>query len=219
MSVGVLIGMQLSSDATSPVQNQTQTNPPTESTPTPIPELDQTPTETSQIPSPQSKTSKLEHALLATINNYRMEHGRDPLVNTGTPTNQLRKIALNHSSHMTSVGTAEISLRGSTSSERYDEAGLSDLCSFPSNSGYSTIDPSVGQLELVANPVEASPYSNVEGGYNGDVSTVTEGALSTWIDSNQDRRKLLYKNAEQAGIGITITDGGGVYLTVSLCGA
>jgi hypothetical protein len=120
---------------------------------------------------------------------------------------------------MATVGVAEVSLRGSTSSERYNNAGLIDLCSFPSNSGYSTIDPSVGKMELVANPVEGSSFANVEGGYNGDVSTVVENTLRTWIESNQDRRKLLYKNAEQFGAGIIITEDRGIYITVSLCGA
>jgi hypothetical protein len=119
---------------------------------------------------------------------------------------------------MATVGAVKTSLRGSTGSNRYEAAGLSGSCPFPSNSGYSTIDPSVGKLELVANPIKVPPYENVDAGYDGDVSTVTENALSTWTNSNQDRQKLLYKNAEQVGIGIVITERGSVYITVSLCG-
>lgn len=219
MSVGVLIGMQLGNGTDVAVQNHTQTSTPDRSTPTPIPGPDQTSDNSPQVPSPQSPSHQLRDALLRTINHYRANHNRSPLINIGPPTDKLRQIATNHSEHMAAVGVAEISLRGSTSSERYNAAGLTEKCSFPSNSGYSTIDPSVGKLELVANPVQAPPYENVEGGYKGDPSSVTQNSLSTWVDSNQDRRKLLYRSAEQAGIGIVITDRGSVYVTVSLCGA
>ena len=219
MSVGILIGIQLSSGTDSPVSNQTTKSPPDNPTPTPISGPNQTPYENTQTTSPQSPNRQLQDVLLSTINSYRIQHGRSPLDNTGPPTDRLRQIATNHSQDMATVGVARISLRGSTSSDRYSEAGLNKRCSFPSNSGYSTIDPSVGKLELVANPVRAPPYENVEGGYNGDPSTVAESALKTWTSSNQDRRKLLYKNAEQAGIGVVITNRGSVYLTVSLCGA
>jgi uncharacterized protein YkwD len=219
MSVGILIGIQLSSGTDSPVSNQTTESPPDNPTPTPISGPNQTPHENMRTTSPQSPNRQLQDVLLSTINSYRIQHGRSPLDNTGPPTDQLRQIATNHSQDMATVGVARISLRGSTSSDRYSEARINKRCSFPSNSGYSTIDPSVGKLELVANPVRAPPYENVEGGYNGDPSTVAESALNTWTSSNQDRRKLLYKNAEQAGIGVVITDRGSVYLTVSLCGA
>lgn len=219
MSVGILIGIQVSSDTGVPIQDQTATNSPGEPTPTLIPSPGEPSDDITREPSPQSPNSQLRDALLDAINNYRVQHNRTPLVNTGPPTDQLRQIAMNHSKYMATVGVAEISLRGSTSSERYNAAGLSEVCSFPSNSGYSTIDPSLGRLELVANPVKAPPYENVQGGYNGKPSTVVENSLNTWIDSNQSRRKLLYENAEQVGIGVAITDQGSVYVTVALCGA
>ncbi len=218
MGAGVLIGLQVTDEADSPARVQTATNLPNGSTPTPVPGPDQTQDQTTQI-TPRPPDRQLQNVLLSAINDYRIRHNRSSITNTEAPSARLKKMATNHSQHMATVGSARISLRGSTSSERYRDAGLIDVCPFPSNSGYSTINPSVGELELVANPIKSPPYENVEAGYNGDMSKATDKALSTWIESNQDRRKLLYKNAEQAGIGTVITDSGSVYITVSLCGA
>ncbi|RXK48686.1 CAP domain-containing protein [Halorientalis pallida] len=220
IGVGVLVGIQVGNGTDSPPQSQTVTTSPTgESTPTPVPGPSQTQNETTQIAQPNSPNHQLQAAILSSINDYRIRHNRSPLVDTGPHTNRLKKMATKHSQHMAAVGVAKTSLRGSTGPERYSDAGLDNMCPFPSNSGYSTIDPSVGKLELVAKPVEAPPYENVEGGYNGDVSTVANNALSVWVESNQDRRKLLYKNAKQAGIGFVVTDRGSVYVTVALCGS
>ena len=55
-------------------------------------------------------------------------------------------------------------------------------------------------------------------GPNGTNATqLAASAVESWFAEQESRQRLTYRNADQVRIGVTVTDGGRVFITVNLC--
>ncbi|SDG38730.1 CAP domain-containing protein [Halorientalis regularis] len=191
------------------------------STPTPIPE--QVPTRSTPEANSESTPSiapeeKIRNAISNSINNYRSKNGLPKITMESYLSSRLTEMANIHSKRMMEEQSVGHRIQGNTTENRYTAYGLNNRCSFPSNSGYSTIDTVGGSTELISRPIAPAVYENEEGGYAGNSTRVAHNAMEDWKSDNLQRRKLEFSNADQAGIGVSISKRGGVYITVALCG-
>lgn len=220
--VGVYTGFlpaKVTSDGqTSPTPTRDSRSP---STPTLIPEQAPTgsPPETTIESTPSiAPEEKIRSDVADAINNYRSKESLPELSMESYLSSRLTEMANVHSKRMMTEQTVGHRIQGNTTENRYDAYGLSNRCSFPSNSGYSTIDAVGGSIELVSRPIPPAVYENEEGGYDGNSTRVAHKTMANWKSDNIQKRKLEFSNADRAGIGVSISENGGVYITVALCG-
>lgn len=167
----------------------------------------------------QSSEKLVQKAVATAINRYRQKHNLPVLSTSGHYASKLSQMATVHSKQMMNENVVKHRVAGNSTSNRYAAFGLSNVCSFPSNDGYSTIRTTGSDIELIAKPISASPYENVAGGYDGNPKYVADKTIEIWTKDRLKRQKLKYKYAEQAGIGVSISTNGDVYIVIDLCGA
>jgi uncharacterized protein YkwD len=228
MTVGGLVGLQLSDDGAgegtaTPVPTTTAT--PTPATPdadgtgdgsagTPTPTATPTPTPTPAVSAGDYNRTLIEEEVRAAINAEREERDMRPL---GTET-VLREMARNHSRAMAGQGYVTHDAAGFTTADRYEAFGLADRCRIPDNSNSGIRE---GQaLETVDKRTLGANYT-----FRADGPTVTlrnetvtaRAAVDSWFRTEDARQKLLLREAGAAGVGVVLTERGGVYVTVDLC--
>ncbi|MEF8788818.1 MAG: CAP domain-containing protein [Haloarculaceae archaeon] len=226
MTVGGLVGLQLSGDSSPGEANRTATPDPTPTSTPGTPGADAAgdgtgdgaPTPTS-TPTPTATPvnydeSEIEATVRAAINDRRADRGMQPLEREDL----LQRMALNHSRAMSRQGYVSHAAGGLTAADRYEAFGLADRCRIPDNSdrgirtgrGLETVD----KKGFGANYTFASDNRTVR---ITNETTAARAAVDTWFAGEEPRQTLLLEEASVAGVGAVVTDEGDVYVTVDLC--
>lgn len=243
MGVGILIGMQLGGpvgDQGNSSGNGGPTPIPDDNTPTPVPTANpgssapngpvQTRTPESTVPADEFDAEAIEKEMERLINENRQSRGYEPLDTSGLLAQRVEWMARNHSIAMAEDGRAIHKIDDQTSADRYREANLYDTCKFQPNDNGATISSDGTNFENIAKVYAGKPYSLINGvpkiQYSKDSentyylknnTAVANRVVSTWFDNRFLDDKLLYKNANVVGVGVEVTDEGGVYATANVC--
>lgn len=231
MTVGGLVGLQLSGDGALGEGTPTQTATPTPQPATEAPEStpgggsggtgDETSTPT-PTPTPGVSPADLDRTLIeeeirAEINDRRADRDMEPLA-LGE---RVREMARNHSRAMARQGYVSHMADGFTTQERYEAFGLAERCRVTNNANRGIV---TGQgLETVSTTSVGETYT-----YQGANRTnqtirienetqVARVVVDGWFVSDNERRKLLLEQATVAGTGVVVTEAGDVYVTTDLC--
>ncbi|WP_254537947.1 CAP domain-containing protein [Halomarina litorea] len=220
MAVGGFIGTQFADDASNnlgsttnqstltqtpeptPAPTATPTPEPTPSTPTPTPEATPTPT-----PEPFEKSSVNEAAVeghvLSIVNDHvRARAGREPLRREST----LDEMARFHSVNMAEQGYPSHAAAGYSTTERYKEFDRYNHCRIAGSAGVRDGE----EIELVGR-------LTLESGEVPSEREIADQVVAKWQGEADEKTKLLYRNADRAGIGVNVTADARVYVTIDLC--
>ncbi|MEF8840793.1 MAG: CAP domain-containing protein [Haloarculaceae archaeon] len=229
MTVGGLVGLQLSGDGSPGEATPTSTPTPTPTATPGTPGANATangtadggadaPTPTSTpahtVSPPQYDENLIEQEVRAGINVRRDERGMDRLIGD----EPVDRMALNHSRAMARLGYVTHDAGGFTTAERYEAFGLADRCRIPDNSdrGIRT----GRELETVDKKKIGQNYTFQTDGRTEPLENETQVARATvdaWFADRTQRQKLLLEDARVAGVGAAVTPKGDVYVTVDLC--
>lgn len=219
MTVGGLVGLQLSGE-----------DAPGEATPTPVSTPNPTPAGTPETdggdgaatttrtatPAPLAASfdeAAVEESVRAEINERREDRDMTALGSEDV----IREMARNHSRTMASEGNLTHDAGGLTTMDRYEAFGLDDRCRVPDNS-YTGIRDGEALETLDRKTVGENYTFRDDRTMAVDNETVAARAVvDSWFTREQQRRKLLLKEATEAGVGVTITEEGELYVTVDLC--
>jgi uncharacterized protein YkwD len=132
-------------------------------------------------------------------------------------------MARNHSEAMAEQGFITHAAGGFSTADRYEAFGLADRCRIPDNSNSGIREGRA--LETINKKKFGQNYTFTSLDRTTDNRTVTIGnetvaaraAVDSWFATEEQRRKLLLREASVAGVGVVVTDRGGIYLTVDLC--
>lgn len=103
---------------------------------------------------------------------------------------------------------------GRTIQDRYEERGLLPECRLPIEGS----DRYYPGAENAAGAWIEQQFTSTGGSYYvSDEQELAEGIFSIWMNSPPHRQAMLVYSAEQAGLGITITESGKVYAALELC--
>jgi uncharacterized protein YkwD len=228
MAVGGLVGLQLSgdepSDGATPTPATTPTPSPTPSsgssgsdgagsgggTPTATP----TPTPTPTVSPADLDATRIEREVRAAINTRRTDRGMGTLADES----RIDEMALNHSRAMAGQGYVAHDAAGFTTMDRYEAFGLADRCRIPDNSNTGIREGEA--LETVDKKIAGQNYTFASDGRTvpiDDEVTAGRAAVDTWFATSETRQKLLLEEASVAGVGVVVTERGGIYVTVDLC--
>jgi uncharacterized protein YkwD len=228
MTVGGLVGLQLSGDGTSGEGTQTPATTPTPQPTTDAPEPTATPgdggsgagtptaspTPTPGVSSADIDRTEVEEAVRAAINDRRVD--RD--MGTLRFDERLREMARNHSRAMTDQGYVSHAAGGLTTQDRYRAFGLADQCRVPNNSNRGI---RTGQsLETISKVKVGANYTFEADDRTIQVRNETQVArvvVDGWSATENERRKLLLEQAAEVGVGAVVTEEGEVYVTADLC--
>lgn len=222
MTVGGLVGLQLSGDdapgetTPTPVSTPESGTPGTNDTGENGGDAETTPTATpTPTPSPASRFDEaaIEEGVRAEINVRREDRDMKPLRGEDV----IREMARNHSRTMAEEGNLTHDAGGLTTLDRYEAFDLDDRCRIPDNSNTGIRDGKA--LETLDRKTVGQNYTFRDGSTATlDNETVVAGAVvDSWFTREQQRRKLLLRDAREAGVGAVITDEGEIYVTVDLC--
>jgi len=107
-----------------------------------------------------------------------------------------------------------INSEGQTIRERYEEQGLLPECNLPiegSDRYYPGAENAAGAW------VEREFTSSGGTYYVTNEQELAEALFSIWMNSPPHRKAMLVRSADEAGLGITITESGKVYAALELC--
>jgi uncharacterized protein YkwD len=227
MTVGGLVGLQLSGGDLSADGTPTPATTPTPSSPTPTPGADATgsgngddgaatptSTPTRETAPVDYDTAVVEQRVRAEINTRRSDHGMRELVGGES----IDAMALNHSRSMARQGYITHDAGGFTTMDRYEAFDLASRCRIPDNSNTGIREGRA--LELIDKKVVGANYTFASDGRTvtiGDEETAARAVVDTWFADTDTRRKLTLEEAGVAGIGVVVTERGGIYVTVDLC--
>lgn len=222
MTVGGLVGLQLSGEdapgEATPAPASTPTSGPAESpganggdggdgaaTPTPT-----------ATPVPLASTldeAAIEEGVRAEINVRRDDREMQPLASGEV----VREMARNHSRTMADEGNLTHDAGGLTTMDRYEAFGLDDRCRVPDNSYTGIRDGKA--LETLDRKTAGQNYTFRDGrtATLDNETVAAQAVVDSWFTREQQRRKLLLQEASEAGVGVTITEAGEIYVTVDLC--
>jgi hypothetical protein len=218
MAVGGLVGDQYAeeassgvgtagNDSTPPAVGATETpDTPDGSTPTATPTA--TPAPNASTPDPFDPASvdaaAVEAAIDSAVDAFRSGAGRGPLDREA----RLDAMAEFHSDNMAGQGYPAHDAAGYTTVERYEQFDRFSHCRVPSdgNSGVRTGEEIelVGRIELDTDDVP-------------DEGEIAAAMVAEWRADGDEERKLRYRNADRAGIGVNVTEEAHVYVTLDLC--
>jgi uncharacterized protein YkwD len=214
MAVGAFVGMELGgSTAAAPTTTPAGTATPATPTPSAGPAAGtatatataaSTPTATATpTPRPDIDAAAVEREVANAVNDRRADRDLQELV----AIDQIREMARFHSENMAAQGYLSHAAAGYTAAERYEEYGLADRCRVADDSGTGIREDD--ELEVLG-VVRVGPNGTNE-------SQLAASAVETWFDDQEPRQRLTYRNADQVGVGVEVTDTGRVFLTVNLC--
>ncbi|WP_435197257.1 CAP domain-containing protein [Natronomonas sp. EA1] len=225
MGVGALVGLQLGDgpavdDPTeTPVATDGRSSPGNgggngggEATPTATATPTPTATATPVPPPERFDAAEIETAVREEINAQRADRGYRALASEST----LNEMAAFHSDNMAAQGFVSHVADGFTTVERYQRFDVYDRCKLSDNSGTGIRDGK--EIETVGKTVAGREYQeNGETRINENEREVARAVVSAWFAEQSSRQKLLLQDADQAGVGATVTERGDVYVTVDLC--
>lgn len=226
VAVGGLVGMQFGgsgdgADRLGTEANATATPTPDDGSDDPAPTPDEpTPTATptpddgsddptptaTPTPTPLSESvdrSAVEAELLASINGD-VRTDRDSLVREDT----LDEMARFHSENMESQGYPNHDAAGYSTKARYEKFEKYSSCRIPSDGGRSV---------RTGEEIEVIGRLTVDDDSDVDESALADRLVEKWLGDDGATEKLRYSNAAEVGIGVVVSDRGGVYATVDLC--
>lgn len=217
MGVGAFVGAELGGPAAAPSPTptadtsgsggagQTATASPTAS-----------PTATPPTPTVAPTTfdrTKIELEIQSRVNAEREERGRQPLERFDVAVEMARF----HSENMAAQGFVSHSADGFTTIERYERFEIHDRCRTEDSS--STGIREGEELETVAKTTAGRPFTvDGERRYHRTESDVAAAVVDRWLDDDDARQKLLLGTATEVGVGVVVTEDGGTFATLNLCG-
>lgn len=229
MAVGGLVGLQLNGDGPSTEATPTPATTPTP-TPTPSPGsagangtetgdgngagATATPPPTPTVSPADLDPTLVEREVRAEINARRTDRGAGELAGES----RLDEMALNHSGSMSELGYVTHDAGGFTTMDRYEAFGLADRCRIPDNSNTGIRKGEA--LETVGKKVVGQNYTFASDGRTvsiDDEATAARAVVDSWFATTDARRTLLLEEAGVAGVGVVVTERGGIYVTVDLC--
>ncbi|MFD1512554.1 CAP domain-containing protein [Halomarina rubra] len=223
--VGGLLGMQLAgSDG-----NDTLTTAPTAtdaSTPTPAPNTTPTPSAATATPTPASTTTEGAASTPATtpepkfspssVNTTAVELELRALVDEEVRADRgplesesvLDEMAQFHATNMAKQGYVDHTAGGYNTKQRYEKFERYSHCRVPTNDNSGLRD---GQ-ELEVNKRVSI---NVSGDWTEE--DIAQQVLAEWRADEDAMERLRYANAEEAGMGVAVSQDARVYVAVDLC--
>lgn len=225
MAVGGLIGTQFGGDdpadgavpvdgsASGPTATPATTPEPAATTPTTAQQTGTSePTATPKStrtpepfdPASVNATAVEAHLLSIVDEQVREPAGRTTLKREAT----LDEMALFHSDNMGRQGFPAHDAAGYSTVERYEEFGQYTRCRVPSDSNSGVRKGE--EIELVGRLTldESDVPTNRE---------IADRIVTAWVGDDDEKRKLLYTNADRVGVGVNVTADARVYVTVDLC--
>jgi uncharacterized protein YkwD len=219
LGVGAFVGSQLPADSD---EATTETSTP-DPTPTPTATGIEEVTASNGTPSPTATArptvaaerfdaATIETEVLAAINAERRDRDLDEL-GTDDP---LRPMARFHSDNMAGQGYVSQAAGGYTTKERYEEYEQADRCKIVNDGGGGIVTKR--NMEAVGS-TKAGRYMESDDGreINRNESAVARDVVDSWFEKDDSAGTLTLNNAARAGVGVTVTDEGRVYVTVDLC--
>ncbi len=210
MAVGAFVGMQLGGP-TAAGPTATPAGAGGSATPTPAASpANGTATATTTSMATTTPTARVdidapavERAVATAVNDRRNDRGIGALIVRP----KITEMARFHSDNMATQGYLSHAATGYTTAARYEEYDLADRCRIADDSNTGIREDQ--ELEVLA---------LVTVGPNGTNATqLAASAVESWFAEQESRQRLTYRNADQVGIGVTVTDGGRVFITVNLC--
>lgn len=154
--------------------------------------------------------SAVERHFLEMLNEERKSRG----LQTVTQRDVLTKMGRSHSQDMAAKGYfSHTEPDGDTIKDRYEARGLLPECELSTESG--------GYYPGTENIWQGAVYANLQT-EAGIIETNTAEAVAramfvSWMNSEGHREAMLVPSADEAGLGLAITDDGTVYASLELC--
>ena len=195
-------------------------------TATPTPEASGTvaPTETAtqqqeSIPAREFNEQNVSNYVRQFLNEEREAAGVPPFESGLQTETELNEMAKGHSEQMAVEGQAVHKIDDVSSTDRYENTGLYDRCTFKSSEGDYIEQPDRNRFEAVEQTVAGQTYE--EGGkerFHATDKEVARKIVDDWMAWPDYQERLTLRNANIVGIGVEITDTGNVYVTANICG-
>lgn len=171
-----------------------------------------TPTPRPTVAPSEFDRAEIEAAVLAQVNAYRQDQNLDSL----SGRSRIVEMARFHSENMAGQGYVSHVADGFDTQDRYERFDLSDRCRVSNNQNAGILQGS--ELETLKKTVAGRQYEeDGETRFNGNESAVAAAVVQSWIDNDRARSKLNLENANEAGVGVVVTENGRVYVTMDLC--
>lgn len=151
----------------------------------------------------------IESEIRASVNAERESRGLSRLGTFAT----LGEMARFHSDNMAKAGYVTHGAGGYDTQDRYERYDLAERCKVVDDSSSSIRRGR--ELEVVAKTTAGRQGS--DGRTARDERDVARALVDDWFADETARDRLTMANAEQAGVGVTVAEDGGVYATVDLC--
>lgn len=156
------------------------------------------------------------------INEERQAQGLEPLALTGTTSDRLDDLAIDHSTDMAAEGRVIHEINGRSSADRYRSHGLYDACVYESTRGSYVVkpdNPERNQFEAIGKAVAGQTYTvDGEERFLEDDQAIAKAIVDDWMASSIYSDRLLLPGVQRLGVGVTITNTGNVYATANVCG-
>ena len=217
MGVGAFVGLELGGGAgvasptptptpdggenggATPTATATATASPT---PTPVPTVS---------PSEFNRT-EIELAVQSRVNAEREERGHQRLRRFGVAVEMARF----HSENMAEQGFVSHSADGLRTIDRYKRFEIHDRCRTEDDTGTGIREGD--ELETLAKVTAGRPVQvDGETRYYRNETAVANAVVDRWLAEEAASRKLFLGPADEVGVGVVVTDDGGVYATLDLC--
>jgi hypothetical protein len=229
MGIGILIGMQLEGPTGQAADSDTNDTGTASGGPTTVPTGDSTPStgegpgtlppmERTTMPARRFDDRKIEAEIASLVNQRRSERGLDTNDVTGNTADAVRRMARNHSVTMADGGALSHNAGGTSSEQRYRNAGLYEACKFESDPDTYIVDAQYARLEVIGRTYAGQSYQD-DGmtAYNANETEVARAIVDEWFSTPQYESRLTYENSDQFGVGVEVTRDGLVYVTGNVC--
>jgi hypothetical protein len=163
--------------------------------------------------------------------------GLEPLQTETTNADRLTNMAESHSDAMAREGRVSHTVNNITTVNRYEQYGLYQRCEINVDNNY-VLRPDSDQFEVIGLTVagqEYTPNDNVAGWeinttanqttdepriqFNANDKQVARALVIHWLDGADKSHPILFDEAEEVGVGVSLTTTGNVYATVNICGS
>lgn len=168
------------------------------------------------VPPREFNEANISAAIVENVNAAREDQGLRALSSTGTTAENVRQMAAGHSDAMADAGLVRHTIDGVTSRDRYKRSDLYNTCQFQVASYIEDADNN--GLEVIGRTYAGQEYP--DGGtqaFNENETAVANALTDDWLSTPLFRDRLLLANADDIGVGVTLTSTGAVYATANLC--
>lgn len=216
MGVGAFVGSELGGTAGTPTPTPTPDGGGGEQSPTATLSPTTSPTATPPTPTvapAEFNRTKIELAIQARVNDERAERDLRELKRLSTAVEMARF----HSENMAAQKYVSHSADGFSTVERYERFDLHDRCRTEDSTGTGIREGEA--LETLAKTTAGRPFEeNGERRYYRTEGQIADAVVDQWLATSESRQKLLMSTAKDVGVGVVVTDNGGTYVTLDLCG-